>query len=161
MGKRPGFLVVNGPNLNLLGEREPAVYGRASLAELEETCRKWAFDREVEVRFAQSNSEGVLIDILHEHRKDTEGIVLNAAAYTHYSYALRDCIAALVVPVIEVHISNPEAREDFRHKSVISPVVRGKITGLGIYGYILALEALMHLYTDQNDMGDLQGCVVP
>lgn len=142
MAKKPVFLVVNGPNLNLLGEREPSVYGRETLRDLEGKCLNWGDLNGVEVRCAQSNSEGVLLDILQGNRKEASGAVLNAGAYTHYSYALRDCIAALAIPVIEVHISNPEAREEFRQRSVIAPVVRGRIAGLGTHGYILALEAL-------------------
>lgn len=151
MEKKPVFLVVNGPNLNLLGEREPSVYGHETLDDLEKKCRNWGDRKGIEVRCAQSNSEGVLIDILQENRKEAHGAVLNAGAYTHYSYALRDCITALAIPVIEVHISNPEAREEFRHKSVIAPVVRGRIAGFGSHGYILALEALRNIILQSPD----------
>lgn len=145
MEKRRIFLVVNGPNLNLLGEREPEVYGRETLTDLESLCVNWGKERDIEVRCFQSNSEGALINVIQEYRNIACGIVFNPGAYTHYSYALRDCVAAISIPVIEVHISNPEAREEFRHRSVIAPVARGRITGLGIYGYILALEALKNL----------------
>jgi len=145
MEKRSAFLVVNGPNLNLLGEREPSVYGNKTLHDLEKECLDWASQRKVQVDFFQSNSEGVLIDFMQKHRKSARGIVLNAGAYTHYSYAIRDCIASIDVPIVEVHLSKPEAREQFRHISLLSPVVAGKIAGFGFYGYIMALDALMYM----------------
>ncbi len=134
-------LVLNGPNLNLLGTREPETYGAKTLNDLE-TLMMERFP-EVEFTFEQSNYEGTLIDSLHAAR-GYDGIVLNAAAYTHTSIALRDAIAAIEVPTIEVHLSNVHAREEFRHRSLIAPVCRGVISGLGMTGYILATEALLH-----------------
>ncbi|VWX33166.1 type II 3-dehydroquinate dehydratase [Exiguobacterium oxidotolerans] len=134
-------LVLNGPNLNLLGTREPETYGAKTLNDLE-TLMMERFP-EVEFTFEQSNHEGMLIDSLHAAR-GYDGIVLNAAAYTHTSIALRDAIAAIEVPTIEVHLSNVHAREEFRHRSLIAPVCRGVISGLGMTGYILATEALLH-----------------
>lgn len=136
------YLVLNGPNLNLLGMREPGVYGTDSY---EAVCARIAEKAEsmgVGVAFAQSNSEGELIDFLHGAMGTYDGVVLNAGAYTHYSYAIRDAIAAIRLPVVEVHLSNIHAREEFRHTSVIAPACKGQIAGFGPVGYLLALEAL-------------------
>ena len=136
------ILLVNGPNLNLLGEREPEIYGRTSLADIEkmvtDACAAW----NVQVKAFQSNHEGALIDFIQQHRTVTEGVVINAGAYTHTSIALHDCLKVLPVPVVEVHISNIHAREPFRRTSVIAPACRGQIAGLGVRGYILAAEWL-------------------
>jgi 3-dehydroquinate dehydratase II len=136
------ILLVNGPNLNLLGEREPEIYGRTTLPEIEtlvkDACAAWS----VEVKAFQSNHEGALIDFLQEHRKSAQGIILNLGAYTHTSYALQDCLRSLTVPAVEVHISNIHAREGFRERSVTARSCRGVITGLGIRGYLLAAEWL-------------------
>jgi len=134
------ILVLNGPNLNLLGTREPDTYGTQTLSDLESLVRTRFKD--VDFQFAQSNHEGELIDYLHGAR-GYDGIVLNAAAYTHTSVALRDAIAAIDVPTIEVHLSNVHAREAFRHHSMLAPVCRGVISGLGMTGYLLAVEALI------------------
>lgn len=136
------FLILNGPNLNLLGTREPGIYGRTTLADVEAMCRETAKELGVTVSFAQSNHEGVLIDAIHAARGVHQGIVLNAGAYTHTSVALRDAITAAGVPTIEVHLSNVHAREDFRHRSLIAPVVVGQIAGFGPRSYLLALRAL-------------------
>lgn len=136
------ILVLNGPNLNLLGEREPNIYGGNSLASINEELAKTAAESGYEMSFFQSNSEGAIIDALHEARRDCAGVILNAGAYTHYSYAIRDAIAAIKIPVIEVHLSNVNSREEFRHKSVIAPVCRGSIAGFGKFSYTLALMAL-------------------
>nr|WP_251136910.1 type II 3-dehydroquinate dehydratase [Exiguobacterium sp. s193] len=133
-------MVLNGPNLNLLGTREPDTYGSKTLTDLE-TLIVGRFP-EIEFRFEQSNHEGVMLDCLHAARA-YDGVVLNAAAYTHTSIALRDAIAAIEVPTIEVHLSNVHAREEFRHRSLIAPVCRGVISGLGMTGYVLAVEALL------------------
>nr|WP_246188341.1 type II 3-dehydroquinate dehydratase [Metabacillus lacus] len=134
---------MNGPNLNRLGLREPNVYGRETLEDLEHKLIAFADRNSIEVDFLQSNSEGALIDALHEAEGIYEGIVFNPGAYTHYSYAIRDAVASISVPVIEVHISHVYAREEFRHTSVIAPVADGQISGLGFQGYELALLALI------------------
>ena len=143
-------LVLNGPNLNLLGSREPAVYGAQTLADVEALCREACAAHGLALDFRQSNHEGVLIDWIHEAGRvqaagTLAGVVLNAGAYTHTSIALHDAIKGAGVQVIEVHISNVHAREAFRHHSTISPVARGVIVGLGVAGYALAIEALAGL----------------
>ncbi len=135
-------LIINGPNLNLLGTRKPLVYGQKSLKEVNEFVE--GYFKKVDLVFFQSNHEGEIIDKIHEADSEFDGIVLNAGAFTHYSYAIRDAIEAISKPVIEVHISNVAVREEFRHKSVIGDVVVGSIVGLGIYGYVLAVQALAH-----------------
>jgi 3-dehydroquinate dehydratase-2 len=134
-------LFLNGPNLNLLGQREPDVYGRTSLADIEASVRERAAKLKVEIDFRQTNLEGELVGWIQQARGKFDVIVLNAAAYTHTSIALRDAIGAVGVPTIEIHLSNVHAREEFRHKSLIAPVCRGQITGFGANSYILALEA--------------------
>lgn len=139
------ILVLNGPNLNRLGSREPATYGRQTLAELDAACIAWGSDYGVTVACRQSNLEGTLIDWLHAAEDDgVSGIVLNAGAYTHTSVALHDAVAAIAVPVIEVHLSNVHARESFRHHSFLSAVCVGTITGLGRDGYRAAIAHLAH-----------------
>lgn len=142
------FLVLNGPNLNLLGEREPGIYGKSSLEDLLRLCQQWADEHGVELICAQSNHEGDLIDILQEARHDVDGVVFNAAAYTHTSVAIRDCVAAIRPPVIEVHISNTAKREAFRHTSYLTAVAAGLVMGFGLKGYILALEGLLEMVRD-------------
>ena len=135
------ILVLNGPNLNLLGSREPTIYGRLTLAEINEVLRERAKELGVdEIDFLQSNFEGALIEAIQKARGRYDFILLNAGALTHYSIALRDAIAAMPVPVIEIHLSNIHKREEFREKSVIAPVVMGQISGFGIDSYIAALE---------------------
>lgn len=137
------YLILNGPNLNMLGVREPGFYGQETL---DTVCKKIADRAEkmgVETDFYQSNSEGEIINAIHAAMGKYDGIVLNPGAFTHYSYAIRDAIASVSVPVIEVHISNVHKREEFRHHSVTAPVCVGQICGLGTNGYILALEALV------------------
>ena len=139
---RRRVVVVNGPNLNLLGKREPEIYGTRSLDDLYEVVRARAAKLGLEVSLYQSNDEGAIIDYLHQHAPGSVGIVINPAALTHYSVALYDCLQALALPVVEVHISNIHAREEFRAKSVTARAARGVITGLGFVGYELALEFL-------------------
>ena len=136
------ILVLNGPNLNLLGTREPGTYGSATLADVEERLRERAGDR-AELAFGQSNHEGELVTWIQDAGRDGVGVILNAGAYTHTSIALRDAISGSGATVIEVHISNVHARESFRHRSLIAPVARGVIAGFGILSYDLALEALL------------------
>ncbi|MFG1359360.1 type II 3-dehydroquinate dehydratase [Xanthobacter pseudotagetidis] len=136
--------VLNGPNLNLLGTREPGIYGAATLADVEALCREEAARHGFDMVFRQTNSEGGLVDLIQAAR-GARGIVLNAAAYTHTSVALRDAVSAVGVPMIEVHLSNVFAREDFRHHSFLSPVARGVICGFGPQSYVLAIAALARL----------------
>jgi len=141
------ILLINGPNLNLLGERNPAVYGTTTLAEIEADVAAAAAAQGATVLTFHSNSEGALIDFLHEHRKTAAGAILNAGAYTHTSVALRDAIEAVQIPVVEVHISNTHAREGFRQVSLIAPVCVGQVTGLGRAGYVAAVELLLDSIT--------------
>ncbi len=142
-------LFLNGPNLNLLGTREPEVYGRTTLADIEAKVRERAAQLKVAVDFRQSNQEGELVNWIQEAKGKFEVIVINAAAYTHTSVALRDAISAVGVPAIEIHLSNIHAREEFRHKSLIAAVCKGQISGFGEKSYILALEASVNV-NDSN-----------
>ncbi len=139
------ILFLNGPNLNLLGQREPQVYGQATLAEIEAKVRERARKLGAEIDFRQSNVEGELVGWIQQAKGQFEVIVLNAAAYTHTSIALRDAIVAAGVPTIEIHLSNVHAREEFRHKSLIAPVCRGQIVGFGPESYVLAVEAALNV----------------
>ena len=139
------ILVMHGPNLNLLGEREPGIYGSDTFESINNEIVAHAQKLGFECEVFQSNSEGALIDRLHAARLDCGGVVLNAGAYTHYSYAIRDAIAAIKIPVVEVHLSNIHSRDEFRHTSVIAPVCAGQIAGFGKHSYILGLEALAKL----------------
>src|ERR1700712_11122 len=139
------ILFLNGPNLNLLGTREPEVYGRLTLADIEAQVRDRAAQLKVEVDFRQSNQEGELVNWIQEAKGKFQVIVINAAAYTHTSVALRDAISAVGVPTIEIHLSNVHAREEFRHKSLIAPVCWGQITGFGANSYILAVEGSINI----------------
>lgn len=142
--------VINGPNLNMLGTRKPEVYGSTTLADVEAMCRKEAAELGLDVEFHQSSHEGQIVDWFHAMAPDVEsgnsiGAVYNPGAHTHYSYAIRDAIESARVPVIETHISNVHAREEFRHHSVISPVAAGVVVGFGVHGYLLAIRGLHQL----------------
>ncbi|MEK5441884.1 MULTISPECIES: type II 3-dehydroquinate dehydratase [unclassified Fredinandcohnia] len=137
------ILLINGPNLNRLGKREPHIYGSLTLADVEKDLTEFAHNRNVELNCFQSNYEGAIIDAIHNAEGEYDGIVMNPAAFTHYSYAIRDAIAGVTVPVVEIHISNIHTREEFRHTSVIAPVTIGQIVGVGVYGYKLALLAMI------------------
>ena len=139
------ILFLNGPNLNLLGQREPEVYGRTTLADIEARVRERGVKLGAEIEFRQSNLEGELVTWIQEAKDRFQVIVLNAAAYTHTSIALRDAIAAAGVATIEIHLSNVHSREEFRHKSLIAPVCRGQIVGFGVESYVLAVEASITL----------------
>ncbi|KIC19477.1 MULTISPECIES: type II 3-dehydroquinate dehydratase [unclassified Leisingera] len=136
------ILVLNGPNLNLLGTRQPEVYGSVTLAMVEDACTAHAQKLGLEVSCLQSNHEGALIDAIHDARGKHQGIILNAGAYTHTSIALMDALISVEIPAVEVHLSNIHAREDFRHTSYISKAAQGQICGFGAQGYLLALDAL-------------------
>ncbi|MBN1211049.1 MAG: type II 3-dehydroquinate dehydratase [candidate division Zixibacteria bacterium] len=136
----PKLLVVNGPNLNLLGKREPEVYGNQTLDNLNDTLKKLASDLGYELIIFQSNSEGAIIDFIQKEAPDAKGLILNPGAFTHYSYAIRDAVKSVAIETIEVHLSNIYTREEFRHKSVVAPVCRGQLSGFGFYGYAMALS---------------------
>ena len=138
-------LVIHGPNLNLLGEREPEIYGKQTLADIDASIAALARELGVEVRCVQHNSEGAIIDELHAARKTCDAVVINPGAYTHYSYAIADAIAAIRIPVIETHLSNIAAREAFRRTSVVAPSCAGSIAGFGADSYALALRAALAL----------------
>lgn len=149
-GNPPTVFVLNGPNLNLLGTREPAVYGSATLADVEALCREAASDLGLDIDFRQSNHEGDLVDWIQEAGCGAAdgsvlGVVINPGAYTHTSIALHDAIAGVTVPVVECHISNVHARESFRHSSYVSPVARAIVIGFGVDGYPLAIQGLVRL----------------
>ena len=145
------ILVLHGPNLNMLGTRQPEIYGTITLAQINERLERTADDRESKVIIFQSNSEGELIDTIQKIGAECDGLIINPGALTHYSIALRDAIADLAKPTIEVHLSNIYAREPFRHQSVIAPVCRGQICGLGWRSYLLALEALVSILQEGGE----------
>lgn len=141
--RRAVFLVLHGPNLNLLGEREPEVYGKKTLPELNRELRGFASKAGASLKIFQSNSEGRLIDLIHAHRRSVRGIVINPGAYTHYSYAIRDALAGVGLPCVEVHLSDIRKREEFRRVSVIAPVCVQQISGLGSKSYTRGIEILL------------------
>ena len=144
------ILIINGPNLNLLGEREQTQYGSKDYKYLEEICHKQAKNINVEIEMRQSNIEGDIVNIIQEARKKYNGIIINAAGYSHTSVAIRDALSIFKKPIIELHISNIYKREDFRHKSLISGVVTGVICGLGINGYVLAINSMNEILKNEN-----------
>ncbi|CRZ33670.1 3-dehydroquinate dehydratase [Herbinix hemicellulosilytica] len=147
------ILVVNGPNLNFLGIREKGIYGSRDYASLVDMIEKKAKEMGIDVEVFQSNNEGEIIDALQRaYNEKADGIIINPGAYTHYSYAIRDALASLTVPKIEVHISNIYQREEFRHTSVTAPVCNGQISGLGFDGYILAMEAIFSIYNKASEV---------
>ncbi|MBM3135135.1 MAG: type II 3-dehydroquinate dehydratase [Chloroflexi bacterium] len=139
------ILVLHGPNLNLLGQREPDIYGSLTLEEINERLQRFAAAKHIELRLVQSNHEGVLVDAIHSALGWADGLVINPAAYTHTSVAIRDAIAATGLPAVEVHLSNIYAREPFRHVSLIAPACKGQISGFGWQSYVLGLEAIAML----------------
>ena len=145
------ILLLQGPNLNLLGTRQPEVYGSMTLADIKAAAERRLASYDVELRTAQSNSEGALIDLLHEARDWADGVVFNPGAYTHTSIALRDAIVAIDLPVIEVHISNVHGREAFRRESLLAGVCLGQIAGFGAHSYLLALDALLRRWDLMRD----------
>lgn len=142
--------ILNGPNLNLLGTRQPEIYGTETLADIEARCRKVCADRDLDLVFRQSNSEGQLVDWIQDARNAACGIIINPAAYTHTSVAIRDALSACEMPIFEVHLSNVHAREPFRQHSYVSGVATGIIAGFGSFGYVAALEKLAASRTDQK-----------
>ena len=144
------IIIINGPNLNLLGEREQSQYGSTTIDQLKENCFKKAQEIGLDVEFAQSNVEGELVNIIQDARKKFDGMIINAAAFTHTSVAIRDALDLFKKPIIELHLSNIYKREEFRHKSLISGVVTGGIFGLGAEGYILAIISLQKTLQDEN-----------
>ncbi len=144
------IIVINGPNLNLLGEREQSQYGSTTYDELKNNCLKHSKDLKINIEFLQSNIEGEIVTIIQEAKKKYDGLIINAAGFTHTSVAIRDALAIFKKPSIELHISNTHKREEFRHKSMISSVVTGIICGLGTNGYILAINAMHELLKNGN-----------
>ena len=144
------IIIINGPNINLLGEREQSQYGSINFDQLIEVCKKKSIELGLKIEFIQSNIEGDLVNIIQDSRKKFDGIIINAAAFTHTSIAIRDALSIFKKPIIELHISNIYKREDFRHKSLISSVVTGLICGLGINGYILAINSMHEMLKNEN-----------
>ena len=144
------IIIVNGPNLNLLGEREQSQYGSTTFKELKENCLKKSNEIGIELKFTQSNVEGELVNLIQDARKKYDGIIINAAGFTHTSVAIRDALDLFKKPIIELHISNIYKREDFRHKSLISDIATGGIFGLGTEGYILAIISIQKILKNEN-----------
>lgn len=141
----PRVVVIGGPNLSRLGRREPEIYGPTTWAELETLCHRWAADSGLDLEFLHSDIEGELVGMIHQAGDSADGIILNAAAYTHTSVAVRDAVAAVDVPVVEIHLTNPDAREPFRRNNLLADVVTAGIRGFGIEGYRLALQGIRSL----------------
>ena len=144
------IIIINGPNINLLGEREQSQYGTINFDQLNDICKKKSIDLDLKLEFMQSNIEGDLVNVIQESRKKFDGIIINAAAFTHTSVAIRDALEIFKKPIIEVHISNIYKREEFRHKSLISGIVTGGVFGLGTDSYILAIIAMQKILKNEN-----------
>ena len=144
------IIIINGPNLNLLGEREQSQYGSTTFKKLKENCLKKSNEIGIELKFTQSNVEGELVDLIQDSRKTYDGMIINAAGFTHTSVAIRDALDLFKKPIIELHISNIYKREEFRHKSLISDIATGGIFGLGVEGYILAIISIQKILQDEN-----------
>ncbi len=144
------IIISNGPNINLLGEREQSQYGSITFEKLKELCKKKSNELSLEIEFAQSNVEGEIVDIIQNSRKKFDGMIINAAGFTHTSVAIRDALDIFKKPIIEIHISNIYKREEFRQKSLISDIVTGGIFGLGVHGYILAIISMQKLLNNEN-----------
>jgi 3-dehydroquinate dehydratase-2 len=144
------IIIINGPNLNLLGEREQSQYGSTTFKELKVNCLKKSYEIGIELDFTQSNVEGELVDLIQDSRKTYDGMIINAAGFTHTSVAIRDALDLFKKPIIELHISNIYKREEFRHKSLISDIATGGIFGLGVEGYILAIISIQKILQDEN-----------
>ena len=144
------IIILNGPNLNLLGEREKEKYGNITLKDIENNCKKFAAKNNIDLSLFQSNIEGEMVERIQEARKDQHGLIINAGGYTHTSVAIHDALKILKIPIIELHITNIYNREDFRHKSLISKLATSVLCGFGVYGYIMALEAMQKILKNEN-----------
>ena len=144
------IIIINGPNLNLLGEREKEKYGKVTLNQVEKECKKFGKRNNILITFKQSNIEGKIIDYIQESRKRFDGLIINAAGYTHTSVAIRDALMILKIPIVELHITNIYNREKFRHKSLLSKAARSVICGFGTKGYVLALRGLKEIIKNEN-----------
>ena len=144
------IIIINGPNLNLLGEREKEKYGSVTLKQIEKNCKSFAKKKKIQLSFKQSNIEGKIIDYIQDSRKKYHGLIINAAGYTHTSVAIRDALMVLTIPIVELHITNIYNREKFRHKSLISKTARSIICGFGVNGYVLALEGIKEIIKNEN-----------
>ena len=144
------IIIINGPNLNLLGEREKEKYGNITLKQIEKACKSFIKKKDIQVTFKQSNIEGKIVDYIQDSRKKFHGLIINAAGYTHTSVSIRDALTILSIPIVELHITNIYNREEFRHKSLISKVARSIICGFGTQGYILALQGLKEIIKNEN-----------
>ena len=144
------IIVINGPNLNLLGEREKEKYGNITLKHIEQECKNFAKKKNIQITFKQSNIEGKIVNYIQDSRKKFHGLIINAAGYTHTSVSIRDALMILTIPIVELHITNIYNREEFRHKSLISKVARSIICGFGTQGYILALQGLKEIIKNEN-----------
>ncbi len=144
------IIIINGPNLNLLGEREKEKYGNTTLNQIEKNCRNFGKKNNIQITFKQTNIEGKIIDYIQDSRKKFDGLIINAAGYTHTSVAIRDALMILTIPIVELHITNIYKREKFRHKSLLSKAAKSVICGFGTKGYVLALEGLKEIIKNEN-----------